>query len=528
MVEESYLYRALLSYNYFPMVRLHRDELPPLFSTVALTPEIADNVLQLVESENFSAKYNKYNKNGSDQIEYRVSRFNNVSRIMHIPTPLAYIQFCGILRDSWNHPELNRISNNPSSRVRPEQHEDGRTIVMDEYDKELGGRVIVMGWEDREQETLAMLSQTTGMCYYVEADISACFASIYSHSIPWALVGHDEAKRQRNSSDEWYNRVDKYQRLMKRGETQGVPIGPATSNIVTEIVLYPVDEALRGKGYTFSRYIDDYRAYTQTREKAEEFIRDLERELSKYLLSLNAGKIKIRSLPRAFVEPWILELRSRLFDRESLGAGQVLDYLDYAVTLNEQEPDGSVVKFAARSIADRLTDDGRIAYCTYMLNLAVHFPVVLPILCSVVANSKIEISCDLLNKLIRKHILHRRSDAIAWTVYLYNVSQNPVPIEVASEIVASDDCMAMAALLAIKEHEKLVESFVTSLNTNYRFRLDQYWILIHEINRCSKLPSDDQLVAYVNSTGLDLLKRENVSFLLRPEAHSIEVKELGY
>ncbi|MBK6419337.1 MAG: RNA-directed DNA polymerase [Ignavibacteria bacterium] len=101
---------------------------------------------------------------------------------------------------------------------------------MEGYEKEFGGRVVVMGWDEQEPVALTMLRETTGMSYCVEADVSACFASIYSHSIPWALVGHEVAKQNRD--DQWYNLIDKCQRSMKRGETQGVPSGPATSNIV--------------------------------------------------------------------------------------------------------------------------------------------------------------------------------------------------------------------------------------------------------------------------------------------------------
>ncbi|MBK7411729.1 MAG: hypothetical protein IPI29_04150 [Ignavibacteria bacterium] len=100
-----------------------------------------------------------------------------------------------------------------------------------------------------------------------------------------------------------------------------------------------------------------------------------------------------------------------------------------------------------------------------------------------------------------------------------------MPIEIADEVVASVDCMSMATILAIREHEDLVESFVASLDSSYQYRLDQYWILIHEINRRGKLPYDDRLVEYVKSTGLELLKQEEVSFMAEPEPLALEEEE---
>ncbi len=38
-----------------------------------------------------------------------------------------------------------------------------------------------------------------GKRYLVKADISTCFPSIYTHSIPWALIGKDDAKARRGS-----------------------------------------------------------------------------------------------------------------------------------------------------------------------------------------------------------------------------------------------------------------------------------------------------------------------------------------
>ena len=45
------------------------------------------------------------------------------------------------------------------------------------------------------------------------------------------------------------------QRDIKKGETQGIPIGPATSHIISEFILYKVDEILRDHNYQFIRYI---------------------------------------------------------------------------------------------------------------------------------------------------------------------------------------------------------------------------------------------------------------------------------
>ena len=47
-----------------------------------------------------------------------------------------------------------------------------------------------------------------GNHYMVRADISTCFQSMYTHSLPWALVGKPTAKQTKNDKTIWYNILD--------------------------------------------------------------------------------------------------------------------------------------------------------------------------------------------------------------------------------------------------------------------------------------------------------------------------------
>ena len=85
--------------------------------------------------------------------------------------------------------------------------------------------------------------------------------------------GLTEAKK--NTKNRWYNDFDYAIRQTKRNETQGIAIGPATSSIISEILLDSIDKALCDAGFDFIRYVDDYTCYCETEEKAQEFIRTL-------------------------------------------------------------------------------------------------------------------------------------------------------------------------------------------------------------------------------------------------------------
>ena len=76
------------------------------------------------------------------------------------------------------------------------------------------------------------------------ADISKCFPSIYSHAIPWALVGKRTAKLNKTKKSFWYNKLNSHIRNVKFAETNGVLIGPHASNLISEILLTKVDHAI--------------------------------------------------------------------------------------------------------------------------------------------------------------------------------------------------------------------------------------------------------------------------------------------
>lgn len=504
----DYIYAGLLSYNYFPMVKERRDDIPPLFSTESLTPDLGDKLIDHF-NELSNNQQDKRERSGFDQIEYRTTRFNNILRLMHIPHPLPFARLCGCLRDNWG--KLSYVCSNECSQIKPEEHADGRVYVVDEYESLDVGRVVVMEKDRFPDELERHLDYSHGASYFVDADVSGCFPSIYSHAIPWALVGHEYSKNNR-SKDKWFNQLDILQRNMKRGETQGVPVGPATSNIMNEVILARVDEAL-AHNYKFVRYIDDYKCYCKTREQADAFIRDLERELSHYLLTLNARKISITPLPVPSKAPWVTELTRRLPHGKRLNERDVVDTLDTAVHLQRQHPEGSVVKYAARATSSRMSKRATPLFCNYLLQLAFHYPIVLPILCDVAKRRDVDLDDDALATVLDRQILYRRSDMMCWTIYLMALTETPIPENTAEAIVDAGDCMAIAALLARDEHVDKIIHFVKSIDHQQPYEMDKYWLLIHELALQWEWDIPVNMQNYLNRSGLQMLVDESVSFI---------------
>ena len=504
--DKNYIYRGLLGYNYFPMVSQNRDGTPPVFSTVDFTPEVADEMLDMLRRHQLEDR-----RKGYDQIEYRVSRFNNVTRLMQIPHPLPYARLCQCILKNWN--KLKHICENPNSRLKPAKHDDKKVFrliyneVADSEDKDF--RVLVLENENFSN-LMSKVELTRGKFYRANVDISLFFPSIYTHSIPWALVGHSVAKANQRDGRKWYNQLDRYQRQIKRNETQGIPIGPATSTIMSELLLFRIDDILRNKDYTFNRFGDDYECYCETEEKAEMFIMHIEQELRKYLLNLNVKKVAIEKLPLGYQTEWLIELENRLPHRESLlKRRDIANFFDYAINLQNHHPNGNVLKYAARSLTPRIDESNAEVFLKYLISIALYNPTVLPILCKVAYKHHQAISDVDFESILSHFLKFQHSDTICWGLYFMAICRQEISDELAKAVINTKDCMSMGIFIALNQHkDKVIDFLNNTVDPNLEHDCDQYWILLHEL-----VPDCPRFDQYRKKSGLKFLREKNVHFI---------------
>lgn len=488
-VEKDFVLTALLQHNFLPTQKKDREELPPIFTSISFTPDVAR---KLVNGK--PRKADGYQ--GYDAVDYRLTRFNGVSRSCSIPHPTAYAHLALCIQDNWE--KIDYIGSNENSHVRPRKHADGRIVIMD--------------YEKSSDKTLRNLVGSFGRRFIAHTDIANCFPSIYSHAIPWALVGVDHAKKHKQKA-EWFNQLDEKLRSLKRNETQGVAIGPATSNIMCEVILARVDEVLRSD-FVFARFIDDYTAYCKTEEEAQEFVRRLAEQLAKYKLLLNINKTEIISLPRAFTDDWVSELSLRLPNSKVLSAYDAVTYLNFAVTLAKQSPDGSVLKYALKSLLRRNFEFmAEIDVLRYALNLSFHQPVLLPLLEKLFnANLMFPASHygEELQRLALENALFRRSDGLAWSLYYLNKHGVAIETETANEVMVSRDCVGLVLfyLSGDTAHQTRVVEFAKSLNAADLYELDQYWMLLYVLFQDGKIVNP-----YTSEDAFEILKDNGVAFV---------------
>lgn len=143
----------------------------------------------------------------------------------------------------------------------------------------------------------------------LKLDISKCFDSIYTHSMPWALLGKMSTKDHLNLSKKTFGgRFDELFQNMNNGETNGIVIGPEFSRIFAELILQNVDNELqrrllddhdmrRNVDYEIFRYVDDFFVFHNDIEQDHRFERCLSSILREFKLSLNAHKALVIEKP---------------------------------------------------------------------------------------------------------------------------------------------------------------------------------------------------------------------------------------
>ncbi len=490
--DRDFVYNALVQENYFPTQKREREELPPVFSTQGLNRE---NRTLLEETS--------MRKAGYDQIIYKSTRFNNVSRLMSIPHPLPYIQLANCIAVNWDN--LKFTAENKASRIKPKKHSDGRLIIMD--------------YESTIEHARRTSKISFGKRFTVRTDISNCFPSVYSHSIPWAIVGMNDAKINKDGSL-WYNKLDYHQRMLQRNETVGLPIGPATSNVIIESILAKVDKKLVDEGFIFSRdgefsrYIDDYTAFCTSHTEAKKFITLLSDQLEQYKLMLNIKKTEILEQPTPLSPDWISELSTRISGTQTFNQIDAIRYLDFALSLLSTNPDGSVLKYVAKSLISKVAI-GR-TFLSYLLNLSFYYPILLPLFKTRLPD--LDLLKPFRNELLEilgESIENKRSDGMAWTIYYLNALSFNIPFDLANRIVETEDCFAIALLNSSDEHSSVVQEFANGIVAkNDLYLIDRYWLLLYQLffdGKISNPYSNEEAYRNLNIRNLSQSRANDVS-----------------
>jgi len=213
-------------------------------------------------------------------------------------------------------------------------------------------------------------------------DVSRCFPSIYTHSIPWALHGKAAAKKDRDvaSAKVFGNRLDYIFRQSQDGQTIGLPVGSDTSRLTAEIILAAVDRVFQedhgDDGYI--RHVDDFWIGGTSHLQCEERLHGLRSKLSDYGLDVNEQKTRIIPTSSVISEVWPYDLDRQLelaLNDLEPNEARIVSLLGAVVEQSSKAQDDGIVRFFLRRLDSwRQWDDHWDLLEPFLAHCAVQFP----------------------------------------------------------------------------------------------------------------------------------------------------------
>lgn len=455
------------------------EKLPPFLSSTNFYDYCQKNTIQFEDRP-------------SQYIYYENMRNINIPRPLGIPTPMAYQRLCKCLMDNWS-----EIQNYFEKMTDNQNHKVSRIHIRKIKGKNHIFEMNYSNWQvDPKPEEDLLIDKY----YIVRADISKCFPSIYTHSIPWALVGKRVAKHNRTKG--WVNDLDHFIQNTKHGETHGILIGPHASNLISEIILCAIDNSLVDKGWDYTRCVDDYTCYVRSEQDARQFLIDLQTELREFDLSLNHKKTKVNVLPLAATEQWVRRINSvsALTSYGKVDYKNCRAYIDYAIEISKNEGENSaVINYAIKSLNGlELTPNAKKYMQKAVFHLCLIYPYLIPLLNKCVfsfCNTSAEDIKEISHKLYDMCINCRTFEAGSYALY-FAVKYDFKLLEVkAEDVINSKDCILM--LLAYKYFEFIKDKVSCRKLKDYAKQLssdvddfNQNWLFTYEILPQSSLKDD--------------------------------------
>ena len=490
-ISQADLYKGLLGYGLFS------EKLPPFLSSE--------------EFYNYCIKTNPSFQNvPKTPVYYESMRNINIPRLIGIPATMSYQKLCKCLSDNWT--ELQTLFSN---NTREEKHTVSRIHLRKMSNTQM---LFKMNYENWETDGSPEPDLLIGSYYIVYADISTCFPSIYTHSIPWAIVGKDIAKARKANrwKNEWYNQIDQYAQKCKNGETHGLLIGPHANNLLSEIILTVVDSRL-SKKWNYVRNIDDYTCFVKTPEEAQLFLIDLSDELRKFDLALNHKKTKIAELPIAMTEQWHRQIgnpstffRNGMFDYISART-----YFDSAIEIMHYNKDNSaILNYAIKSLPKDKMTKSAVEYC---VKTVMHLSMIYPYLLQIIDEHvfvRYKVSVDTIMKFAKdvydQELKRHNYDGVCFALLFSLKYGFLIDTIKAQNAIDSDSCLfRLLAFLyfkknAISNERALLRQLAIDLKATEE-DFGRNWLFVYEVLPKSELPEDWKTL---KSNGISFIRKE--------------------
>jgi len=419
--------------GYFP------DEIIPPFNTEDLA-DLLPTVLP---------KLAAYATKKSKCVNLSIPKLKSFRRNLGIPNPLQHIKLTKMIEDNWV--AINTFLSASTLTVTPIILSPTSRRSIDE--------------PDFVDKTHQQIVRSTSSKYLLHLDISRFYASIYTHSIPWAIHTKPTAKASMATPalkrSLYGNLLDEAVRNSQDQQTIGIPIGPDSSRVISEIIGVAIDQDLKSKlpNIVGLRHIDDFYFYFKTLAELEKAKSIVQTTIKQYELELNPLKLKIAELPSVTVEPWVTQLRTFKFGTHPKSQKhELMEYFNLAFDFTEKYPDDYVMPYAIPRLQFITIDDSNFELFESLLlkSLMAEPKIVRNVLCLLLLNRDSGKPLNLvriketLDEFLIYHCELENTFEVSWGLWICKSLGITIDISTANKVALIDN--SVVALVALDLH----------------------------------------------------------------------------
>lgn len=522
----------LLQRGYFP------KELPPAFNTYKFALKASGFLLGLndmvTNPQNYVIRsigeaeqdYNhrknefkkKYGEMASSPARYSIEKSNVSRRVIHIPNPLNYLKLTDVIVKN----EAKIIQNIPNSAY---------SNSKAHYASDISERCIVPRGFSIFQLQREKLKASMSKRYEVKLDVANFYPSVYTHSITWAFLGREKAKKIwgttkslrnvhfSNSEIDLYNlgdEIDKSLRNCNECQTHGILIGSDVSFLIGELIMSRIDACIANKYPELKgfRYYDDYTFYVDKEEDADDIYQTLQAELRLYGLEINEAKYQKRKSPCAIEEEHAREIGIvRLAEDKTKKKDGLLRLFDIMWKCAELKPEKTltIFKYGLRLLINRrvkMTADNKGIYEPLLYKTAVVKPSVLPLVCKILDYGLELPTKDLLREsvyaILANNVPYAQENEVAWALWICKKYDIEVEKDMTCKILNMGSTVCSIILLDILNSkqqdllsDKEVKDCIDRIGGSWKGEslYGEDWLLMYEASEQGWIPNDTIITA---------------------------------
>lgn len=495
--------KRLLSHGYFPA------ELPVPFTTRDFGRHAVD----------FASSWDgkEIRRYWTVAESYNVPRYGHARRKLSVVNPVNQLHVADLISDNWSSIAA-RLQRSKITEFKPEITElgPGRAVVGIDFE----------GVAQRRAEILSSYGR------YVRTDVARFYPSVYTHAIPWALLGKDWVKANMHSApfkSGYENHLDAAVRAGQEGQTIGLPIGPDTSRILSELIATEIEQiassTLTDLSHRAVRYVDDMYIGLRESEATPSVLSHISSALYEYELDLNAEKTVVVGVGLPHSPEWIHYIRTfELSDKKSRQRADLDSFFEHAFYLADANSRDNVLLFATKRAVSFRLDDTHLAHLTrWLMYAARRSPTCLSFVAEHLASMssttlflpELEIHAYILEQIpIKAGFAH--TDEVAWLIFWAREIGLSIPSALLSKVLTLRS--SVVALLTLDLNQRglisgapLDTSFWESFATSDGLR-SEMWLLVYEATKKGWWPKSKPSALVTSATFFQDLWAKDVEF----------------